>query len=100
MVAMLLCPRSSRIRRNGTTAIASQLAKVRRSEWSVIGKRIADVGDPVDLDSPPALSPDGTRIALPLFDAASINLWMLDLARGIGKRLPGNRRLGPLVRRR
>jgi serine/threonine protein kinase/Tol biopolymer transport system component len=51
------------------------------------GKRIADVGAPVDLDSPPALSPDGTRLALLLFDSARINLWTLDLARGMRTRL-------------
>jgi Tol biopolymer transport system component len=54
------------------------------------GKRIADVGDPVGLDSPPVLSPDGTRMVLPLFDAGATKLWMLDLARGIRTRLTEN----------
>jgi len=52
------------------------------------GKSLGTVGQPADYSSP-ALSPDGTRIAVGIqgAGAAGRNLWILDLKRGTASRL-------------
>jgi eukaryotic-like serine/threonine-protein kinase len=50
------------------------------------GKRLASVGEPTYLGLP-TVSPDGTRVAMPIFDGRKMNLWIYDVARGVRKRL-------------
>ncbi len=51
------------------------------------GKRLASVGTPIRPESGLALSPDGTRVALALFDGTGVNLWVYDLVRDVRQRL-------------
>lgn len=52
------------------------------------GTRQAPVGEPMHLgSSSPVVSPDGTRVALPLFEGSRMNLWMYDLVRDVRKRM-------------
>ncbi len=50
------------------------------------GKRLTAVGEPMNLGLP-NVSPDGTRVAMPVFDGRKTNLWMYDLARNVRKQL-------------
>jgi Tol biopolymer transport system component/DNA-binding winged helix-turn-helix (wHTH) protein len=73
---------------SGALIHRSGLRDVSRLTWfDRHGQQLAPVGDLVDLEDPPALSPDGTRVAMAKFDGGSIDVWVQDLSRGVNQRL-------------
>lgn len=50
------------------------------------GIRQSQVGEPVNVDAAPSLSPDGSRAAVARFDHG-VAIWIYDLARGVKQRL-------------
>jgi Tol biopolymer transport system component/predicted Ser/Thr protein kinase len=51
------------------------------------GKEGALLGPPVRPEARPILSPDGTRVALAIYNGSSVDLWLYDLARNVNQRL-------------
>ncbi|HEY1805648.1 MAG TPA: protein kinase [Terracidiphilus sp.] len=54
--------------------------------FSRAGQKLGTVGEP-DVYSTPALSPDGTRLAVAVGPQGKRNIWIYDLKRGTGSRL-------------
>jgi serine/threonine protein kinase len=73
-------PEGSLVYRNSAGQL-SQLAWFDRH-----GKRLTSVAEPMYLGLSTA-SPDGTRVAMPVFDGRKTNLWIYDLARSTRKQL-------------
>jgi eukaryotic-like serine/threonine-protein kinase len=73
---------------SGALVHRSGLQGVSRLTWfGLRGQRLASVGEALDLEDPPVLSPDGTRIAIAKFNSGSINIWVHDLGRDVSQRL-------------
>ena len=53
------------------------------------GARLASVGGPLDLESTPALSPDGTHVAVTKYERG-VDIWVYDLASSARKRITSN----------
>jgi eukaryotic-like serine/threonine-protein kinase len=51
------------------------------------GKRGPSFGEPAILYSQPALSPDGSRVAMAKFDGGNVDVWVYDVIRNVNQRL-------------
>ncbi len=51
------------------------------------GNRAASIGESASLYSRPALSPDGSRVAMAKFDGGNVDVWVYDLVRNVSQRL-------------
>ena len=72
----------------GALVHRNALQEVARLAWfDRHGQRIGSLGEPLDLDAPPVLSPDGTRVAMVKFDGGSVDVWVHDLVRDVSQRL-------------
>ena len=75
---------------NGVLAYQSGGRAIRRLAWSDrSGKDLGALGDPGEYRQHPRISRDGRRVLNPRVDPASrtIDIWILDVARGVGSRL-------------
>jgi eukaryotic-like serine/threonine-protein kinase len=73
---------------SGALVHRSGLRDISRLTWfDPRGQRLASVGEPVDLEDAPVLSPDGARIAMARFDGGGVDVWVHDLTRDVSQRL-------------
>ena len=72
---------------NGVLVHRSGLGETVQLAWfDRRGKRLAPVGEPMDVYSAPHLSPDRARIAVARFESG-VDIWVYDLARDVKQRL-------------